>query len=418
MGRTYAPSLADLKQGFDEVLLEERVREALSQAQADFFLKHYRRYLDDIYFHWLLQWSDTLPLIYELMNSIDNNIHYDYQTSIEDPKNSSPYLDVRTIIKDCMVKTDIYAKKTDTFNYLPFNSCHPRHTIRNIVFVLARRIRGIVSDPILLPLRMTEMEERLTKKRYPKGLIKEGIRKAMLIDRKDILAEKIKVDNEVPKSSQPTYFVSTYNPLIEDPMKQIRPATEIYNASVTSPTDKVTIKSSYRKSPSLKDLLMFRSSGTGNSVNKCMKGCKLYENYLHLGDRLHLKDERILIPNEIFDCLSRDLLYIAVCEGCGEFYLGETGDQISSRFTVHRQQSQITSDLQPVKADQHFRTCGKNKYKVFPFKRLKRKNCTIYRRIVEDHFIQTLKPKLNGQYCKNKPSWLHSKPWKVQTMFP
>ena len=139
----------------------------------------------------------------------------------------------------------------------------------------------------------------------------------------------------------------------------------------------------------------------------------------HLGDKLQLKDERILTPNEIFDCLSRNLLYVAVCDGCGEFYLGETGDQISSRFAVHRQQSQITSELQPVKADQHFRTCGKNKYHVFPFKRLKRKNCTIYRRIVEDHFIRTLKPTLNGQISsKNKPSWLHSKPWKEQTRFP
>ena len=205
------------------------------------------------------------------MNSIDINIHYDFQTSKEDQKYSTPFLDARITIKDCSVKTNVYAKNTDTFNCLPFKSCHPRHTMWNIVFVFAHRIHGIVSDPILLPLRMTEMEKRLKKNKYPKGLIKDGICKALLIDRKDIVA-KNKIDNEMAKSSQPIYFVSTYNPLIEDPMKQIRPATEIYNASVTSPTDKVTIKSSYRKSPSLKYLLMFRNSGTGNSVNKCMKG--------------------------------------------------------------------------------------------------------------------------------------------------
>ena len=69
---------------------------------------------------------------------------------------------------------------------------------------------------------------------------------------------------------------------------------------------------------------------------------------------------------------------------------------MSSRFAVHRQQSRVAAALKPVKADPHFRICGKEKYAVFPFKRLKKKYCTIYRRTVEDHYIKKLKPKLNG----------------------
>ena len=126
-----------------------------------------------------------------------------------------------------------------------------------------------------------------------------------------------------------------------------------------------------------------------------MTGCLLCGKYLHTGRTLQLKDGQTLTANERFDCLSRNLLYAGLCLGCMEFYLGETGDKINSRFGVHRNQGKAPAELQPVKADGHFLTCGKGNYKVFPFKRLK-KNCMIYRRTVEKHFIKRLQPKLNA----------------------
>ena len=107
---------------------------------------------------WRMIWLELVPVFKNIMNSIDERIQYEFLLSIENSRNSNPFLDVRITIRDSITNTDIYAKETDTFNYLPFNSCHPRHVIRNIPFVLARRIRGIVSDPSLLPLRMEEID--------------------------------------------------------------------------------------------------------------------------------------------------------------------------------------------------------------------------------------------------------------------
>ena len=188
--------------------------------------------------------------------------------------------------------------------------------------------------------------------------------------------------------------MSTFNPLIENPLKHIRLATDLFN--VTQPqSKKIKVRSSYRRSPSLKDTLMFKKSRDGNSVNKCLTGCLLCGKYLHTGSTLRLKNGQTLTANARFDCLSRNLLYAGLCLGCKEFYLGETGDQTNSRFTVHRQQGKPTAPIHPVKADLHFNSCGKGKYKVFPFKRLK-KNCMIYRRTVEEHYIKKLNPKLNA----------------------
>ena len=169
---------------------------------------------------------------------------------------------------------------------------------------------------------------------------------------------------------------------------------ETNNSTQNEQSKKINVVSSYRKGSSLKDMLMFKKN-IPTGVLGCKEGCILCTHYLHTGHSLELKNGSRLTANEHFDCLSRNLLYVAVCSGCQETYLGETGDQLSTRFAVHRQQSKLNAEIQAVKADQHFRICGGDKHKVFPFKRLK-KNCTIYRRVVEDYNIKQQKPTLNG----------------------
>lgn len=127
-----APSLADITQGHVEVKLEEKIRASFAPNIANYFLQYYLRYLDDIYFRWKIEWLTELTIIEESMNSIDPKIVYEFERSSDNNDNALPFLDVRVIIAGNSTQTDIYAKNTDTFNYVPFNSCHPRHTIRNI----------------------------------------------------------------------------------------------------------------------------------------------------------------------------------------------------------------------------------------------------------------------------------------------
>ena len=391
MGRIYAPSLADLKQGYDEVALETQIRANFAPVLASKFLDNYGRYLDDVHFRWNKIWMAELTSIKHLMNSIDHKIVFEFESSLEGETNSIPFRDVRITITNTTTLTDLYSKPTDTFNYVPFNSCHPRHTLRNIPFSLARRIRGIVSDPQRLPIRMREMKERLTRKKYPIRLIEESIKRALNFTRESIInpppGRREEEENNV-------YFVSTFDPTMSNSFSQIRDAVNSYNETQPNSSDKIVVRSSHRKSSSLKDFLMFKKA-VPTGVYKCKEGCVLCRDYLHQGESLDLKNGKSLKTNERFDCLSRNVLYAAKCSGCEEIYLGETGDQLNTRFATHRQQGKLDAQVQAVKADQHFRVCGKNNYKVFPFKRLK-KNCTIYRRVVEDHHIRKLRPALNG----------------------
>ena len=99
------------------------------------------------------------------------------------------------------------------------------------------------------------------------------------------------------------------------------------------------------------------------------------------------------------DCSSKNLLYVIKCEGFGEDYIGETGNELRKRMTVHRQQTRDpTTNMIPLSAHLSLRTCAKDKenyFTVFPFYKFA-DNTTEQERIwKESEFITKYRPKLN-----------------------
>ena len=76
------------------------------------------------------------------------------------------------------VKTDIYVKPTDSRQYLPYNSCHPKHVKINLPCNLAKRIFRIVSNPEIQQNRLHKLKEFLIKQSYPESLIEMCFKKA------------------------------------------------------------------------------------------------------------------------------------------------------------------------------------------------------------------------------------------------
>ena len=97
------------------------------------------------------------------------------------------------------------------------------------------------------------------------------------------------------------------------------------------------------------------------------------------------------------DRSSKNLLYVIKCEGCGEDFIGETGNELRKPMTLHRQQiGDPTINMIPLSAQ--LRTCAKDKEKyftLFPFYKFA-DNTTEQERIVkESEFITKYRPKLN-----------------------
>ena len=69
-----------------------------------------------------------------------------------------PFLDICIYIENTEIKTGIYHKETDTFNFLDFRSCHPRRCKENMNFNMARPFCTIVSDHIIKEQRLNELK--------------------------------------------------------------------------------------------------------------------------------------------------------------------------------------------------------------------------------------------------------------------
>ena len=83
------------------------------------------------------------------------------------------------------------------------------------------------------------------------------------------------------------------------------------------------------------------------------------------------------------------------CRGCGEEYIGETGNYLRERVTLHNQQIRDPS-TRMLHVSDHISTYANrqdSKYYIFPFYKMYSESTSL-RRAKEKYFINPLKPKL------------------------
>lgn len=91
-------------------------------------------------------------------------------------------------------------------------------------------------------------------------------------------------------------------------------------------------------------------------VRKCQKPRCATCPYLQEGHQFEFKNGRNFNIHSSITCESSHLIYVITCAGCGENYIGQTGDTLRHRMTVHRQQIRETK-YQCTAVSGHLRNC-------------------------------------------------------------
>ena len=134
-------------------------------------IKAFFRFLDDLIHEWLDNF-DIGPL-YQLMNSLDPSLTF----SLEHPAIRQNYLDLSISALGKKIIFDIYHKPTNSFNYLKYTSCHPKHTKQNIALSLGRRIVRICSTDSARYKNLDELKVNLLRCDHPESVIDEALSK-------------------------------------------------------------------------------------------------------------------------------------------------------------------------------------------------------------------------------------------------
>eukprot|EP00116_Pleurobrachia_bachei_P002860 sb/3463122/ len=304
--------------------------------------------------------------------------------TMETSSKELPFLDVMVKLKPDMynaskakVTTDLYSKPTDSFSYLHFKSCAPRHLKRNIPYCLARRIATIVSNEEQRKERLVELQHKLRRRGYPAQLIEDALKKATTLDRKELL----KVKEKTPPSKDQVIFISKYNPTRADPVEKLREACAGLKYSIADMPDKII--AARKQPPNLKRILSLSkkrdqnsqigrtetniTTGLGKPFIPCKdKRCKTCPASITEGTYT-TQNGTILERNQTMYCKSKDLIYLITCNGCRGEYIGETGNSLSNRMNLHRSHiSSVTNGK--LRVSKHIRECAiglDEKFKIF-----------------------------------------------------
>ena len=389
MGTKFAPVYATLAIGFLEEKLYTAMETVYDIEYQQYLKKYWKRFLDDCFVPWTKS-EDEL----KTFHSVLNNLHKDINFTLEYGFIEQPFLDVMVRNKAGKIETDIYYKETDSKQYLLFSSCHPRHTKINIPYNLARRLRTIISEQNVLIERMRELKMFLRKQNYPESLVDKGIENAMNLDKNTLRTVKKKTEDPVIP------YVSTYNPKNPEMYKVIQFNLPILHEDpkMNSILSNFKMIKSKRQPDNLKRLLTKAKFNDRkyHEVKRCRRpNCGLC---IHLieGDAFEFKCGRKFYVHESMTCEVKNVLYVMKCSGCGEEYIGQTGNYLRKRVTIHNQQIRDPK-TRMLYVSGHIDTCAQQlntKYTIFPFYKMYSDSVS-FRCAKENYFINLLKPKLN-----------------------
>ena len=128
---------------------------------------------------------------------------------------------------------------------------------------------------------------------------------------------------------------------------------------------------SHRQGPNLKKLLTnssFKNQDTIKIVSKCNDTiCATCPNLLEGSEFTFPESNRIVKPKCNLSCDSSNILYALKCQGCHKTYIGEAGDTLRHRLTVHRQHVR-EGNTAPLHLSRHISNCQRGSdFIVFPF---------------------------------------------------
>ena len=293
------------------------------------------------------------------------------------------------------IETDLYYKPTDSKQYLLFSSCHPKHTRLNIPFSLARRICCIVSKQNTKLQRLEELKSILIKQNYPKTVIDTGIKKALMLPIPELREVKKHNTNRVIP------LVTTHNPQNPELFNSIIQNLAIIHSDnhLREAFQQFRFIKSKRQSPNLRKILTrakFEDIKTIPIISKCNRpNCGLCKHLIE-GTQFEFQCGKTFIIKYNATCAVKNVIYVIRCCGCKKEYIGETGDFLRHRVTVHNQQIR-DENLQHLQVSKHLANCPTTevRYQIFPFYKLNNDN-KLLRKAKEEQFINLFKPALNA----------------------
>ena len=297
---------------------------------------HYR---DDVF----EIWPHGLPKLLEFTDYI-NSLYPTIKFELVYSQHTINVLDLSLHLQDGFIKTDIYAKPTDSHLYLTFFKFPIQHIVKGAIpYGVALQVRRNCSTDDFLNKRCAEYKGYLISQGYNVALVDKQFDKALSIERSELLKKKVKPVKRVFP------LVLDYNPILPDIQRVIKKHAHLLRSSteLIEIFPSKSIFPAYRRTKNLKDILApskFRGDNGANQAEKEMGGCfkcctrcDLCKNFLIQDSKFKsFSTGRSYKINQKLSCSSKNVVYLALCNKCKLQYVGSTTTEFKVCFRNHK----------------------------------------------------------------------------------
>ena len=226
-------------------------------------------------------------------------------------------------------ETDRYSKPTDCHQFLEFNSAHPTHIKKSIVFSQGLHIKRLCSSSLAFEKHLGSIRFWFGKRGYPKKLVDNQLRKVVENRSEQLSEHQRKHGTGVP-------LVVTYHPRFHNLRRIIRKDfiylyTEEQVKQVFTPAPFVSFRSGFSLRNHLvraKVYPLLKKKGS----SCCGKSrCETCFNVKETNTFQSFVTKKVYKINHHFHCDSKCIVYLLYYKVCGLQYLGSTADRFRLR---------------------------------------------------------------------------------------
>ena len=243
------------------------------------------------------------------------------------------FLDVRVSVEDAEFKTDLYCKPTDCHQFLHFDSSHPTHVKKSIVYSQALRIKRLCSSESDLSRHLEEMRGWFCERGYPEDIVDKQFARINVIGGGN---GKIK-----SKERKGIPFVVTYHPCLANLNNILR--KHLYLLNINPEIKDVFAFNpfvSFRAARTLRNFLVrakiYPLQRRTGSCTCQKKSCRVCLNICESDQFTCSVDKKVYKINHYLNCDSKLIVYLLTCKRCGIQYVGQTTDKFRYRWNNYK----------------------------------------------------------------------------------
>ena len=296
----------------------------------------WKRFIDDVFMLFRGSKEQCAKLVTWLNSIMPGVINFTYDFS----ETKIQFLDIEIFKDNGRLSTKLFIKPTNLQLYLDFNSNHPLHCKKGIVFGQALRVIERCSREIDTKNNLENLKLKLMDRNYPEFFIEEQFSRALKFKRVDLINQPRRATN----TNQKIRLIFTNNTGGPPLHKWFRESKHLLARNDEAKEFGEKLQIAFRQPKNLKQICcgVKKCEKRQNSeISGCFtcKKCKVACPILVESKSFTSTNTGRTYPiKEFMNCNSDLVIYLATCKKCRGQYVGKSKTQFKTRHSNHKQE--------------------------------------------------------------------------------